>query len=167
MRGQTIRCDTADFVVLSRQVLEAGGSVRFQAKGDSMCPSINDGDFVVVEPCDTAQLQVGDIILYRVEDGAGFVHRVLSRRAGNKGGLLFVTKGDALGRCDSPVASHRVLGRVTGVERAKGLVPIQRGILCWIRVFQGWSVEIWMRSRSVVRLRSRIRQLFGYRGRRG
>jgi hypothetical protein len=109
---------------------------RFRMIGDSMSPFIQDGDGVVIEH-DTAEIRVGDVILYPKPSasslGQGFVlHRVV-RVIADGPQRLFVTQGDNRPLPDPPVASDQILGKVAEVEKTEGLSPEDRLLLCCAR----------------------------------
>ncbi|MBO4125954.1 S24/S26 family peptidase [Streptococcus suis] len=50
------------------------------AQGDSMYPALRNGDLVTLRPIpQISDLQIGDIVLYRREDGVLVLHRILKR----------------------------------------------------------------------------------------
>jgi len=110
---------------------------RFRMIGDSMSPFIQDGDGVVVEHS-TADIEVGDVILYPKPSPPGqlpgvVVHRVV--QVLDEGPQpLFVTQGDNRPLLDPPIGSDQVLGKVVEVEKAKGLSPEDRLLLCCARM---------------------------------
>ena len=98
-----------------REELEKGIAMRFKAQGGSMSPFIVAGDTVTVEPADTRELRVGDVVLFQSGDLA-VVHRMLYRYV--RGGTVYLlTKGDSVPQPDQPVPHTRLLGRVTAIER--------------------------------------------------
>jgi len=112
--------------------LNRGHSIRFRAPGDSMYPTICDGDLIVVEPIRPAVVTVGDIILYQDKSGVT-VHRVthiLKRSKENLRSALqgpqdrsisetleFLLRGDAAITDDDPVRPEQILGKVVSIER--------------------------------------------------
>jgi signal peptidase I len=112
--------------------LNRGHSIRFHAPGNSMYPTICDGDLIVVEPIRPAVVNVGDIILYRNKSGIT-VHRVthiLKRSKENLRSALqgpqdrsisetleFLLRGDAAITDDDPVRPGQILGKVVSIER--------------------------------------------------
>jgi hypothetical protein len=120
------------FPELTSHLLAEGHTVRFSAPGDSMYPTICDGDIITVAPVKTACVTTGDIILYRHQSGVT-VHRVI-RIATKKPyqnqhtplkpqpsvlgpQTYLILRGDAAVVVDDPVLCKQVLGRVTFVER--------------------------------------------------
>lgn len=92
-------------------LLRRGVPVRFQAKGDSMYPSIRCGEHVHVSPAEAETLRVGDVVLARARRGLT-AHRVVKLHDNS-----VITRGDnALGR-DAVLEHDAVIGRVTLVER--------------------------------------------------
>lgn len=97
-----------------RALLAAGHSARFRVEGDSMHPTIRNGEYVKVVPCPVTNLRRGDVIL--ATTGRGLTaHRIvrISARA-------IVTRGDHSLRVDPPVDPASVLGRITEVEQITG-----------------------------------------------
>ena len=64
------------FPDITGELLEGGHSIRFQAPGRSMHPTIRDGETITVEPTAPSEVRKGDIILYRDESGV-IAHRVV------------------------------------------------------------------------------------------
>lgn len=100
-------------------VLDSGHQARFVAHGDSMYPSIHDGEPVTVERCTIDGLRVGDVVLAKASRGLT-AHRVIRiRRPGNT--LQITTRGDNCFRSDPPFGAAELIGRVTSVtETGRG-----------------------------------------------
>ncbi len=94
---------------LWHQGLGQGRTMRFQPLGGSMVPVLRQGDTITIAP--GRQCRLGDIVLYRCEDGI-VLHRVIYKRSGR-----VFTKGDALRHIDAPVLSQDILGRAVARER--------------------------------------------------
>jgi hypothetical protein len=76
-----------DVLLLIREQIAAGRSVRLPVKGNSMSPVLLDRrDTVLLHPVDPLKIKVGDVILYSWKDGF-LMHRVV----GMKPGLQAVT----------------------------------------------------------------------------
>jgi hypothetical protein len=120
------------FSEMIEETLNRDHSIRFRAPGDSMYPTICDGDVVTVMPIKTASITIGDIILYRHRSGvtAHRVIRILKRSEKNSRSALqgpqdrslsetleFVFRGDAAINDDTPVSSEQILGKVVSTER--------------------------------------------------
>jgi signal peptidase I len=68
-----------DFLELSRDILEKGKSIRFQARGWSMRPFIRDGDFVTVSPAENSSIRKGDVVFYSTPKNKAMAHRVIHK----------------------------------------------------------------------------------------
>ena len=106
------------FADLVAQLLRLGHSVRFRAKGQSMHPTIRDGERITAKPADPADVRVSDIILYRAKRGL-IAHRVVEMRSPEHSSLItsFIVRGDGSDSADEPVEGRQVLGKVVSVER--------------------------------------------------
>lgn len=128
------------FAEILEEVLAAGHAASFRASGDSMHPTIRNGDRLQVFAPD--DLRIGDVVLARAPRGLT-AHRIV-RFAGSS----VVMRGDnALGN-DEPVGLTDVLGRVISVERdgMTFLVPRQRYVpllrlRAWSRRLLGPSIS--------------------------
>ena len=135
-----------DVAQICADLLRSGILVRFRAPGDSMYPSIRNGDVITVMPIETASITIGDIILYRHKSGVT-AHRVIriakkaihpyqnsapksqtSDLSPQSSGFTpqtsdlrpqsyFILRGDAALVFDDPVSADHILGKVTLVER--------------------------------------------------
>jgi signal peptidase I len=108
---------------LLREHLDQDGVIRFQASGGSMRPLIRSGDHVVVRPFD--QLSSGDILLFQ-QDQNWFVHRLIRQVPGTDGKMRLILQGDARMAPDPSAEIEVVLGRVTAIERAGRVYPLDR-----------------------------------------
>ena len=53
---KSVNLGITDLLELSQAILEKGNSIRFQAKGWSMRPFIQDGDFIIVSPVQNSSI---------------------------------------------------------------------------------------------------------------
>jgi hypothetical protein len=120
------------FIETSTELLRKGHHVKFRAPGDSMYPTICDGDIVTVMPIETGSISIGDILLYRHKSGVT-AHRVIRLAKGGTNHsqystpvphssdpcphYVFFLRGDAALVFDDPVSADHILGKVTLVER--------------------------------------------------
>ena len=106
------------FFKVTVDLLKSGQSVRFQAPGRSMTPTIREDETITINPVSASTVRKGDIILYNNETGV-IAHRVI--RIEKKDSSLqphsFILRGDASITDDKPVAPGQVLGKVVSVER--------------------------------------------------
>lgn len=106
------------FLALSADLLGQGYPVRFHPRGESMHPTIKDGETLTVEPVKPVDVKRGDIILYKSGVRGGVTaHRVVRVNRSISDIKSFLLRGDASETCDSPVAPEQVLGKVVSVER--------------------------------------------------
>ncbi|HST21878.1 MAG TPA: signal peptidase I [Blastocatellia bacterium] len=106
---------TRIFLEASHELLRLGYAVRFRAGGQSMHPTIKDGEMITVEPVTPGDVKRGDILLYEFKKSV-IAHRVMrvERKAAQ---LRFILRGDSSQTCDAPVEASEILGRVISVER--------------------------------------------------
>jgi hypothetical protein len=85
--------------------LQAGETVQFRPKGSSMSGKIESGQLCTVEPVDPTTLEVGDILLCKV-NGAQYLHFVKAIQGprfqigNNRGGINgWISGGSIYGRC--------------------------------------------------------------------
>jgi uncharacterized repeat protein (TIGR01451 family) len=113
--------DSASFEALSRELLKRGISVRFQARGASMAPCINDGQFVQVTPVIVNKLRKDDIVL--TKDDKGFLmHRLVVADLDKN---VFITRSDTALENDLPVTRDQVLGLVVAKESRCGRIIVR------------------------------------------
>jgi uncharacterized repeat protein (TIGR01451 family) len=104
--------DSARFEAISRELLNRGLSVRFEARGASMSPCIRDGEIVYVTAVIVSKLRKGDIVLLKSNDGFR-VHRLVVADAAKD---FFVTRGDCGQEDDPAVRGNQILGAVVAKE---------------------------------------------------
>jgi signal peptidase I len=123
-------------------------NIRFY-RGDSMRGTFHLGDRLLIEPVLFADIQLGDVIVYRGTNGQGnaeeVVHRVV---AITEDGLI--TRGDNNRRHDfSPVQRDQIIGKVVEMEnggRKQAVVDGSKGLR---RAKLRWAI---LRLDRVVRL---------------
>ncbi|MHC1601464.1 MAG: signal peptidase I [Candidatus Nezhaarchaeales archaeon] len=125
-----VRKGSLSLVTVSMLVLVMWASMgAFGAKpivilGDSMKPTINVGDIVIVGKISPSSIKPGDIIQYYREGIGVITHRVAAVEHNDRG-LYFVTKGDALDEPDPwLVPSDYVIGKVIFVIPKIGWITI-------------------------------------------
>lgn len=90
----------------------ADGDFWIGASGSSMCPSILEGDALLVEAVGRGPRR-GEVWLHCDASGGLLAHRMVRRR-----GDAVVFRGDARDASDAPVLPERIIGRVTTLRRA-------------------------------------------------
>ena len=117
---QSSYANSLKFEQVCTELLRQGHQIKFRAPGDSMYPTICDGDLITVHPIKPSNIIVGDIILYRHKSGVA-AHRVINTRAPQSSVLspqyFFTLRGDAAPVLDNPVGADQILGKVICVER--------------------------------------------------
>jgi len=96
---------------LVEEVARTAGEVRLKVTGGSMLPAIWPGDVIAVERCSFAELEPGQIVLYRHE-GRLTAHRIQRISPSH-----VITRGDSVPSCDPPVGASGVVGRVASILR--------------------------------------------------
>lgn len=135
---------------LASELLRAGLSVRFVARGQSMRPLIRDGAVLRIKPLDgPTRFRKGDILFCALSTQAGevaLVHRLLRRLP--DGCLL--TRGDHQPHPDRPIQPYQVLGRVYQIEQANHVInlelPLWRLIGWFIATASNWQLflrKVW------------------------
>jgi signal peptidase len=78
----------------------------------SMEPKMHAGDVVIVAKVPADNVELNDVIQFRVPEGATVMHRVIEIQETEDGGKFFITKGDANDKPDSePVIPENVVGK--------------------------------------------------------
>jgi hypothetical protein len=101
---------------LAAQVLASGHTLRLQAFGTSMLPSIWPGDILSIDQRPEEEIVPGDIVLV-ARQNRFFVHRLIER---DKSG--WITRGDSLPLDDEPATEVQVLGKVSLIHKTTGSV---------------------------------------------
>jgi hypothetical protein len=114
LRFEQVACD----------LLSRGCGIRFRAPGQSMHPTIRDGEAIRVEPVLPLRIRRGDIVLYRWERGIR-AHRVVQivAQASACEAPVFLLRGDG-GSSDEVVQASQVLGKVVSLERNGRSIPL-------------------------------------------
>ena len=106
------------FFKVTVDLLKSGQSVRFQAPGRSMTPTIREDETITIDPVSASSVRKGDIILYSNKTGV-IAHRVvrIEKEDSSLQPHSFILRGDASITYDKPVTPGQVLGKVVSVER--------------------------------------------------
>ena len=89
--------------------LQAGETVRFRPRGDSMSGRIESGQLCTVAPPDPSELDVGDIVLCKVR-GSQYLHLIKAVQ-----GERFQI-GNNRGRVNGWVTANAIFGKCISVE---------------------------------------------------
>jgi uncharacterized repeat protein (TIGR01451 family) len=100
------------FGELADELLAAGAGFRFQAKGRSMWPQIDDGEVLHVQQANAGRLKVGDIVLFRRGESREFkAHRIIRKQKDQ-----FTTRGDASSEADGAIRGTQIVGKIIAKE---------------------------------------------------
>ena len=116
MQGGQEELLTTAAPALIADVLRRFGNARLRVAGASMLPAIRPRDVLFVERRAIQQIQIGDIVLFALDDRL-FAHRVVRRDVDEAGAPTLVTRGDTHRDEDLPIASNQLLGQVLTVTR--------------------------------------------------
>lgn len=107
------RLESIVFGEFATELIERGYDVRFQARGRSMVPTIEDCEILRVRPLTRQTLRVGDVVLFRA-NGELKAHRIVGKR-----GEDFVIRGDAGHDIDGTFTRDQILGLVVSKEESE------------------------------------------------
>lgn len=111
---------TAMFIArASGNSLSLFGFSVFRVSSDSMEPTLMVGDIILVKSAPAEQIEKGDIVTYKAEQGAmrgeRITHRVVTDPVVREGSYYYQTQGDAEGATLDPEISYRqVVGKYVG-----------------------------------------------------
>jgi hypothetical protein len=108
-------------LTIFEDILENGLSLRVRVTGLSMTPFLKGGEILTIrkEPHDA--LRKGDLIFFKSSQGVPLLHRIIQKRGSPDEKITFRTKGDGLIAFDEPVEYHRVLGKVSRIEKTNSV----------------------------------------------
>lgn len=106
-----------EYASLFQELLNKDIILRIKVTGESMKPFLKDGDIVIIKKACSKEINIGDLILFRNNNGFTVLHRVISRKRNHKGKIEFTTKGDRLISSDEPIIEENVLGKVVKIEK--------------------------------------------------
>ena len=123
----------AEIAALMQESLAAGQSVRFSPKGVSMLPMLRQGiDSVILSPV-SGPLKKYDIPLYRRDDGAYVLHRIV------KAGNTYTCIGDNQFILEPNVRQDQVIAVGTGFFRGDREISVSNpGYRLYARLWH-WS----------------------------
>ncbi len=105
---------------LADELLDKGTSLRIEASGYSMFPSIKPGNIIIIKPVPDEELKCGMIIAWKREKDM-VVHRlVLTYESDDK--RYYITRGDSCRSSDKPVTGNMIAGRVEAIYKGHNLI---------------------------------------------
>jgi signal peptidase I len=121
------RLNAGDLAVLVREVLAKDCSISFQARGNSMYPTIRHGEKIVARPFQPRHLKIGTVVLFLSPDDSLVTHRIVG--FASKGGVPCVTlRGDGVADHIDTVPVEQVLAEVVYVVGSAGRVRLALGL---------------------------------------
>ena len=105
------------------RVLAQRNAVTFISQGTCMYPTIRPGDVLIIKPCQTAEIAVGDIAVCRTPNTL-FGHRVIGKGVDGER-LYIITRPDRSSHgSDVPTFDENLLGVVSTVKRKGKSMPL-------------------------------------------
>jgi hypothetical protein len=136
------------FFQLVSGVVRAGERCWIEARGESMKPSIRDGDLVLLaEP--PREARPGRVVLAAARDRY-LLHRIVSVELD-----AVRTRGDSCVENDGPVAKSAVLARAIAVKRGGAVIPLEPTWQFGPRAALRYLAVEWRRRARVARHRLR------------
>jgi len=126
---EVFECQSTDLYDLANELVAAGASFRFTARGGSMYPFVREGDVLQVAPASFCELGIGDIVFYRSGDRL-LAHRVIGF-VSEADQVRIRARGDGFLQEDPPVSASELVGRIETIYRP------WRGKECVIRLDRG------------------------------
>ncbi len=108
-------------LTLFEDILENGLSLRVKVTGLSMTPFLRGGEILTIKKEPPHVLRKGDLIFFKSSQGVPLLHRIIQKRMTPDEKITFRTKGDGLIAFDEPVEYHRVLGKVSRIEKTNSV----------------------------------------------
>ena len=141
------------FLELSRNILQKGNSVRFQVKGRSMSPFIQDEDFIVVSPIYNSSIKPGDVVMYSSTENKVVVHRVIKKHKKDNR-MIWSAKGDATSGPPEELDIQKVLGKVVSIERNGKRINVDGGLGRLNNLIYSWFWPLIIIQRVLFRILS-------------
>ncbi|MBI4845531.1 MAG: nucleotidyltransferase family protein [Candidatus Omnitrophica bacterium] len=117
-----MKCPNSEFFKLSSQILKQGSGFTFTALGQSMYPLIKNGDVLEVEPLGREKIKSGDIVFYRDDDNAVFVHRLVKKYTRDCRQIAVIQADGALSGAFEEILVKDILGRVKAIRRNNTII---------------------------------------------
>lgn len=114
--------DSEIFSAVIAQALASGTPVQFRAEGESMYPTIRDGEAVTVAPVSPASIVRGDVVLFR-HGRRVLAHRVVGVTMSGTERFLEL-RGDAKAAGDGSVNASAIVGKVINVRRGGRVIAL-------------------------------------------
>ncbi|MFA7407000.1 MAG: S24 family peptidase [Anaerolineaceae bacterium] len=142
---KNLSCDTQAFSAIAIDLLGAGRTLRFTAKGDSMDPLIRDRDTLFLAAADPSTIKFGDVVFFVNGEGKPLIHRVIKTQKSGKHRWLLI-RGDRCNHVDGYFQSHRVFGQVIAIERAGLQIRADQPVYKFLGRLAAWRSRVFPAS---------------------
>lgn len=138
-----------DLMPVFQETLAQGKTVRFSPRGVSMLPMLRPGkDTVTLSPV-TGKLKKHDIPLYRRDNGAYILHRIIAA------GQTYTCIGDNQYIYEPGVRDDQIIGVVTAFTRGKKQISVNN---FWYRLYvRLWCGTVTIRRKLIRAFRKVVR----------
>ena len=130
------------------EIPQVAGISVFNIVSESMEPTINVNDLIVIKKCKESEIENKDIITYKKDDGTAVTHRVIRKNKVN-GETIYTTKGD-----NNPVEDDGVIkysqvhgkyvfkikgigGFVEKIQKNNGLITVAIAVIIFVILKNG------------------------------
>jgi len=137
---------------LLEEVVRTGGTVEITVTGNSMLPMLrNRKSRVRLSAADA--VQIGDVPLYRRENGAYILHRIVGTENGK-----YICCGDHQWKLEKGIGHDQIVAVMTHFSKGNRWVSCRNPLYrCY------WKIWLWLRPvrHCIDSVRRRIRRFFG------
>jgi len=103
-------------------IIAERGKLIYTNVGDSMFPTIRPRDLLMIEAV-SKPLKVGDVPLYKRDNGQYVLHRIYKKRRGK-----YTMKGDNRTFIEKGITDRHIIGVLTGIIRGGEVCPVDAPI---------------------------------------
>lgn len=137
---------------IASSLLKEGKTVRIEASGYSMYPTIKPGSITYIKPVSNqSELMHGDIIAWFREDGI-IGHRLVCKYKVDDE-YWYITRGDSSKHTDRPVSFKQIAGKVVSIEvKGKNKITVNKPFQKELR-YKINSLRVWFLVRILAVLR--------------
>ena len=139
-------------------ILEEGQYAKVRIRGLSMLPWFIPGNSITIQPLDKNKLQVGRVIVFQGENN-WVAHRLIKINL-KKG--IYVTRGDANLRNDSPLSLHQIKGIVVSASPKHFFwsnMALGRTGKCLVTLQPYTAPLFWLMGRIALGIRRMMKQI--------
>jgi signal peptidase I len=99
-------------------------SLNAYLSGQSMHPTILEGELVHITSFDVSESKLGDILIFK-RGSDYFAHRLIKKLNNTENGVMLVTAGDAYKYPDPPIHIDSVIGKAISIERNGRIISLE------------------------------------------